>query len=61
MTGVEDFEGVRVKGKEGRFQLPLVVLTTDFVRPTVEDGPSLLAWPEVETLFHEMGHAIHCE
>lgn len=61
MTGVEDFEGVTIKGKEGRYQLPLVVLTTDFARPTLEDGPSLLAWPEVETLFHEMGHAIHCK
>jgi intermediate peptidase len=61
MTGVEDHAGVRVKGKEGRYQLPLVVLTTDFARPTAQDGPSLLAWPEVETLFHEMGHAIHCK
>jgi intermediate peptidase len=61
MTGVEDYHGVQVKGKPGRYQLPLVVLTTDFARPSFEDGPSLLAWQEVETLFHEMGHAIHCE
>lgn len=61
MTGVEDYHGVEVKGKPGRYQLPLVVLTTDFARPSFEDGPSLLAWQEVETLFHEMGHAIHCE
>jgi intermediate peptidase len=61
MTGVENYEGVQVKGKPGRYQLPLVVLTTDFARPSFEDGPSLLAWQEVETLFHEMGHAIHCE
>jgi intermediate peptidase len=61
MTGVEDFAGVTIAGRAGRYQLPLVVLTTDFQRPSVEDGPSCLAWQEVETLFHEMGHAIHCE
>lgn len=60
MTGVEDFEGVKVRGKKGRYQLPVVVLSTDFARPS-RQGPSFLAWPEVETLFHEMGHAIHCE
>ncbi|KAJ9120741.1 hypothetical protein QFC22_002672 [Naganishia vaughanmartiniae] len=59
MTGVENYEGVCVKGRPGRYQLPLVVLTTDFARPSFEEGPSLLAWQEVETLFHEMGHAIH--
>lgn len=43
------------------YQLPVVVLLCDFVRPSVQTGPSLLSWHEVETLFHEMGHAIHCE
>jgi intermediate peptidase len=47
--------------RPGRYQLPIVVLLCDFVRPTVMSGPSLLNWHEVETLFHEMGHAIHCE
>lgn len=59
MTGVEDHAGVEVRGRPGRYQLPLVVLTTDFAPPA--ESPSLLSWPEVETLFHEMGHAIHCE
>lgn len=45
----------------GRYQLPVVVLLCDFVRPSIKSGPSLLNWHEVETLFHEMGHAIHCE
>ena len=53
-------EGVQLRGKEGRYQIPIVVLTTDF--GSVADGkPALLSWTEVETLFHEMGHAIHCE
>lgn len=52
-------DGEVAKGKEGRYQLPTVVLTTDF--GTVEEGrPALLGWNDVETLFHEMGHAIHC-
>lgn len=58
-SGLE-VEGEKMKGKEGRYQLPIVVLTTDF--GTVEPGrPALLGWNDVETLFHEMGHAIHCE
>ena len=53
-------DGVPVEGREGRYQLPIVVLSTDF--GSYEDGrPVLLGWGEVETLFHEMGHAIHCE
>jgi intermediate peptidase len=57
--GLEE-EGVRQRGRDGRYQLPIVVLTTDF--GTAEPGrPALLSWTDVETLFHEMGHAIHCE
>ncbi|OCF36539.1 mitochondrial intermediate peptidase 2 [Kwoniella heveanensis BCC8398] len=53
-----EVEGERLKGKEGRYQLPIVVLTTDF--GSVDNGrPALLGWNDLETLFHEMGHAIH--
>ncbi|CEH14853.1 mitochondrial intermediate peptidase [Ceraceosorus bombacis] len=52
-------ESFSVAGKEGKYQLPVVVLICDFVRPTVGQGPTLLSWNEVETLFHEMGHAVH--
>ena len=48
-------------GKEGRYQLPIVVLTTDFGTVDEAGQPALLGWHEVETLFHEMGHAMHCE
>lgn len=46
-------------GRPGKYQTPIVVLLCDFVRPSNASGPSLLSWNEVETLFHEMGHAIH--
>ncbi|KAK8869860.1 hypothetical protein IAR55_000428 [Kwoniella newhampshirensis] len=53
-----DVTGDQLKGREGRYQLPIVVLTTDF--GSVEDArPALLGWNDLETLFHEMGHAIH--
>lgn len=54
-----EVEGDEIRGREGRYQLPVVVLTTDFGK--VEEGrPALLAWSDLETLFHEMGHALHC-
>lgn len=56
-----EVDGKRNPGREGKYQTPVVVLLCDFVRPTAGSGPSLLGWTEVETLFHEMGHAIHCE
>ncbi|OUM64820.1 hypothetical protein PIROE2DRAFT_42190 [Piromyces sp. E2] len=71
---VKYFEG------KGTFQLPIVVIVTNFERPSSEyhtfqhpskkinnhgrhpvSKPSFLSWPEMETLFHEMGHAIHCK
>lgn len=59
-----DFEGVKrqkVRGQPGTFQLPLVVLVCEFAPPSVRRGPTVLEWHEVLTLFHEMGHAMHCE
>ncbi|CAE6462303.1 unnamed protein product [Rhizoctonia solani] len=51
-------DGMHLRGRDGFYQLPVVVLMCDFSVPT--DGvPSLLNWHEVETLFHEMGHAMH--
>ncbi|KAG8746716.1 Mitochondrial intermediate peptidase [Ceratobasidium sp. 414] len=51
-------DGRRLRGREGLYQLPVVVLMCDFATPT-DSTPSLLGWHEVETLFHEMGHAMH--
>ncbi|WRT67090.1 uncharacterized protein IL334_004056 [Kwoniella shivajii] len=53
-----EVEGERLKGKDGRYQLPIVVLTCDFGN-VESDKPALLGWNDLETLFHEMGHAIH--
>lgn len=61
LSNLLDVEGVASPGRAGRFQLPVVVLMTDFQWPSAaHGGVSLLRWHEVETLFHEMGHAIHC-
>ncbi|KAL0951533.1 hypothetical protein HGRIS_008217 [Hohenbuehelia grisea] len=49
----------QVRGEEGTFQLPLVVLLCEFTRPSAARGPTVLDWHEVLTLFHEMGHAMH--
>ena len=59
-----DFEaGGRHRFPGGVFQLPVVVLLTEFSHPptlTLSRGPAVLEWHEVLTLFHEMGHAMHC-
>ncbi|KAA1467993.1 mitochondrial intermediate peptidase [Dentipellis sp. KUC8613] len=49
----------RHKMPDGVFQLPIVVLLTEFSRPSLSRGPAVLEWHEVLTLFHEMGHAMH--
>ncbi|CDO72955.1 hypothetical protein BN946_scf185007.g9 [Trametes cinnabarina] len=49
----------RLPGQPLIFQLPVVVLLCEFMRPTVASGPTVLDWHEVLTLFHEMGHAMH--
>ncbi|KAH9456512.1 hypothetical protein Pst134EB_012709 [Puccinia striiformis f. sp. tritici] len=47
-------------GKPGTYQRPVVVFSCTFDPPDpITRQPSLLAWSDVETLFHEMGHAIH--
>lgn len=43
---------------EGNIKRPLVAIVCNFTKPA-KDRPSLLTFDEVETLFHEMGHAVH--
>jgi thimet oligopeptidase len=50
-----------VEGKllpDGRYQRPTVALICNFPSPS-KDKPSLLSHSDVETLFHEFGHAMH--
>src|SRR5246500_3661516 len=42
----------------GKYQRPTVALLCNFP-PATGDKPSLLSHSEVETLFHEFGHALH--
>ena len=37
---------------------PVITMVCNFTKPTT-DTPSLLTFEEVETLFHEFGHALH--
>ena len=50
-----------IEGKllaSGKYQRPTVALICNFPSPT-KDKPSLLSHSDVETLFHEFGHAMH--
>lgn len=40
-------------------QLPTIAIICDFLPPLNSSHPTLLSFQEVQTLFHEMGHAIH--
>jgi len=46
------------KRKDGKNIAPIIVNVYNFTKPT-SDKPSLLTLDEVETLFHEFGHALH--
>jgi thimet oligopeptidase len=50
-----------IEGKllpSGKYQRPTVALVCNFPSPA-KDKPSLLSHADVETLFHEFGHAMH--
>ncbi|KZS93453.1 mitochondrial intermediate peptidase [Sistotremastrum niveocremeum HHB9708] len=49
----------RIRGHDGLWQLPIVVLMCEFSRSSLNHGQAILDWQEVSTLCHEMGHAMH--
>lgn len=60
----QDFDSIfrrHIHGQDSVHQLPVVVLLCEFTSPSILQGPSALQWHEVQTLFHEMGHAMHCK
>lgn len=44
--------------KDGKNQRPIIINVGNFTKPTAQN-PSLLSMDEVETMFHEFGHALH--
>lgn len=53
-------DGMETATKDGAlYQLPTIALVCDFPKNDNAREPALLSFYSVETLFHEMGHAIH--
>ncbi|KAF5255077.1 hypothetical protein FANTH_292 [Fusarium anthophilum] len=53
-------DGMEISSADGVLkQLPTIALVCDFQPSENPKEPSLLSYQSVETLFHEMGHAIH--
>ncbi len=54
------FSGIAAhQGPKGDYYPAVCVLVCNFTKPTA-DTPSLLRYDEVNTFFHEFGHALHC-
>lgn len=47
----------RRQRRHGRTETPIVVNNNNFAR--TDDGPTLLSFDDVRTLFHEFGHGLH--
>ena len=51
-------DGISGRMKDGTYTVPVMTIIGNFHKPE-EDRPSLLIIDEIETLFHETGHAMH--
>ncbi|KAK9436285.1 Mitochondrial intermediate peptidase [Metarhizium brunneum] len=53
-------DGMETSQRDGKLnQLPTIALVCDFPKNNSAREPAFLSYYSVETLFHEMGHAIH--
>ncbi len=52
------FMALRTQESMGRAVLPVGIIVANFVKGEAGE-PSLLAWDDARTLFHEFGHALH--
>ncbi|POR32080.1 Mitochondrial intermediate peptidase [Tolypocladium paradoxum] len=53
-------DGMEISSRNGKLkQLPTIALVCDFPKNDNAREPAVLSYYSVETLFHEMGHAIH--
>ncbi|KPM35084.1 Mitochondrial intermediate peptidase [Neonectria ditissima] len=53
-------DGMEISNRDGILkQLPTIALVCDFPKSDSAKEPAFLSFYSVETLFHEMGHAIH--
>ncbi|KAF1073844.1 M3 family metallopeptidase [Methanogenium sp. MK-MG] len=51
-------EAISGRQKDGAYSVPVMAIIGNFHKPE-DDRPSLLTINEIETLFHETGHAMH--
>lgn len=49
------------QARVGAHQRPIAVLSCDFDPLQKERGPTTISWQDSVTLWHELGHAMHCE
>ncbi|KAJ3324950.1 Mitochondrial intermediate peptidase [Boothiomyces sp. JEL0866] len=59
MNNPKSEKTVKVDNVSRCYQLPIVALVTNFPR-VHKNSPCFLNLNDIETLFHEMGHAMHC-
>lgn len=59
LQAANDGMATSISSSGALYQLPTIALICDFAPPSNPAQPTLLTFREVQTLFHEMGHAIH--
>ena len=61
VVSIEEGETTFIRNSKGEvYQIPIVMLVCGFLSAG-KNQVNTLSWHEVTTLFHEMGHALHCK